>query len=194
MLMFILNIGTSFASIVSDQKEFRKPNIRGSTIMKIKSRVINGRSGFTLIELIVGMAILGIVAGFAIPHFAVWIPGYHLKNAARDVYSSFQLARLEAVKRNTDCVVTRVDANTYKIDIGATTIKTVSLGDYGKGITLLDDPPGTSSTSITFTSKGMASFLPVPVPPETGKMFVTNSDNTVTYTIRVTATGVITLK
>jgi prepilin-type N-terminal cleavage/methylation domain-containing protein len=159
--------------------------------MKIKSHVIKGRSGFTLIELLMGMVILGIIAGIAIPTFAVWLPGYHLKNAARDVYSNFQLARLEAVKRNADCIVTiNVAVSTYKNELSG---KTVSVGDYGKGITLLDDPPGTSSTAITFTPKGMASFLPIPA-DGSGKVFVTNSDNTVTYTIRVTPTGVITLK
>jgi prepilin-type N-terminal cleavage/methylation domain-containing protein len=154
--------------------------------------VITGRSGFTLTELLVIISILSVLAVISIPSYMSWMPSYQLKSAARDVISNMQLARLEAVKRNMDCVVTTdVGANTYKIDIGATTIKTVSLADYGKGITLCDS--GSTTSAITFSSRGMATFNPVPA-DGLGKVFITNSKNTAKYGLEVTSVGTMTLK
>jgi prepilin-type N-terminal cleavage/methylation domain-containing protein len=69
----------------------------------VKNR--KGDAGFTLIELFVVMSIMAVTAAIAIPAFAVWLPNYRLKSAARDVYSNLQLAKLGAVKENKDWAV-----------------------------------------------------------------------------------------
>lgn len=63
------------------------------------------RSGFTIIELLMTFVILGILAGIAIPTFAVWMPNYRLRAAANEVYSSFQRAKMEAIRRNEVVVI-----------------------------------------------------------------------------------------
>lgn len=57
-------------------------------------------SGFTLIEVVMTMVILATLAAVAIPGFAVWLPNYRLKSAARDLLSNLQLAKMGAVKQN----------------------------------------------------------------------------------------------
>ncbi|MCK4782351.1 MAG: prepilin-type N-terminal cleavage/methylation domain-containing protein, partial [Desulfobacteraceae bacterium] len=64
------------------------------------------KGGYTLIELLITMIILGIVAAIAIPGFSRWLPNYRLRVAARDVFSNFQHARLTAVKRHRACAIT----------------------------------------------------------------------------------------
>ncbi len=58
-------------------------------------------SGVTLIELLIGMALLAILVTMGLPSFANWIQNRQLRSAAESVQSGLQLARGEAVKRNT---------------------------------------------------------------------------------------------
>ena len=40
------------------------------------------RAGFTIVELVVALAIMGIAVSVAIPGFSRWLPDYRLKSAA----------------------------------------------------------------------------------------------------------------
>jgi len=63
------------------------------------------QSGFTLMELMIVIAIVAVVSTIAIPNFVSWFPKYRLSVASRDMVSTFQMARLKAIKANTDIVV-----------------------------------------------------------------------------------------
>jgi len=67
---------------------------------KMERDKMKNSKGFTLIEVVVVIALIGILAAIAIPNYISWLPNYRLKGAARDLYSSLQKAKLEAVKRN----------------------------------------------------------------------------------------------
>lgn len=60
-----------------------------------------GETGFTLLELIVVLAILGLVAAIGTPNVVSWLSHLRSRAAADTVVSLLQSARLQAIARNT---------------------------------------------------------------------------------------------
>lgn len=63
--------------------------------------MMKNSNGFTLIEVLIAIGIIGLLSAIAIPAINSWLPNYRLKSAARDLYSNMQKAKSEAVKTNT---------------------------------------------------------------------------------------------
>jgi type IV fimbrial biogenesis protein FimT len=57
-------------------------------------------SGFSLVELMVVIALLGIIATYAISSYQAWIQNTRIRTAAESIQGGIQLARAEAVSRN----------------------------------------------------------------------------------------------
>lgn len=82
--------------------------------------------GYTLLELMVTLGIVSILAGVAVPSFTDFVRTQRLRSVASDLTTSFQLARSEAVKRNTDITVARVGSSWvegWTVAAGATTLR-----------------------------------------------------------------------
>ena len=157
--------------------------------MKRKNMILKNVCGFSFLELLSVLLIMGIMAGIAIPGFSVLFPNYKLSVAAKDLYSDIQLAKLTAVKQNATSAIffdTSTTPGKYFIcsNPGAnenwdgpavmggddTCIKTVELSKYGSGVdygagNATNDIPGGGSPppadGITYSSpNGVALFSP----------------------------------
>ncbi len=62
--------------------------------------LMRGIKGFTLIELMIGIAVLGIVLALGMPSYNAWIQNTRVRNTAESILAGLQLARSEAVSRN----------------------------------------------------------------------------------------------
>jgi len=57
-------------------------------------------AGFTITELMITIAILGVLVGIALPSFSQMLRNYQTRSAAESVANGLQRARAEAVSRN----------------------------------------------------------------------------------------------
>jgi type IV fimbrial biogenesis protein FimT len=147
--------------------------------------VMKKKSGFTVVELVVVLAVLSIFVAIGVPNFMSWIPKYRLKSAVRDLYSNMQLAKMTAVKSNVDCTITySTDPDQYVLS-GALS-KTVVLGDYGSGVNFNGPANETfAATTITFNSRGTSNA---------GYAYLSNSGNTQYFRVSPLTSGVIKLQ
>jgi type IV fimbrial biogenesis protein FimT len=122
----------------------------------LKTQPLIKATGFSLIELMMGIAILSIVMGMGMPSYSVWIQNMRLRNAAESILSGLQLARAEAVRRNTP-----VD---FRLESGSSW-------------TVGCPPPGTANCPPTIQNRptGDGSSAAVTVASAAGTTFTFNS-------------------
>jgi len=67
--------------------------------------------GFTLLELMVVVAIITIFAAVAVPTFSSWSPRLKFRTSADEMHKILMLARMTAISSNRDVVITFDQAN-----------------------------------------------------------------------------------
>ena len=83
--------------------------------------------GFTLIELMVAVSVLGVLLAIALPSFQPLIERWRVRQVTEGLVSSLQFARSEAIKRGGGIIMQKITTNTH----GCTAPSTKSEWDCG---------------------------------------------------------------
>jgi general secretion pathway protein H len=115
----------------------------------------SARAGFTLLELLVVLAIMGLMMVIAAPRIAGVLPGAELDSGTRQLASGLREARSKAVSLNRQVpFILSGSANSYSIGTGRTASKAGTLPD-NIAITLW-----TGTTEVTGANQGAIRFFP----------------------------------
>lgn len=166
--------------------------------MIFEKRIERNQRGFTFVELMVTVAIIAILAATSVPAIIQWLPNYRLKKAARDMFSHFQQARLQAVRLDTEVAVFFDNANNaYQVISGGAdglynlggddvVLNTTPLEGYGSGVGFgsgeakLSGDGGTAfppAKNWDYVLGDYVLFNPKGVVYETGYVYLTNDRN-----------------
>jgi type IV fimbrial biogenesis protein FimT len=111
-------------------------------------------SGFTLIELIVTIAVMSILLFVALPNFSIWLQNTQIRTAGEAILNGLQLARAEAVRRNTNVALEMGVGSGWTVTVVSTdeVIQTRPAGEGSAAAVVTIAPAG--STKATFNGFG----------------------------------------
>ncbi|MET4001286.1 type IV fimbrial biogenesis protein FimT [Marinobacterium sp. MBR-109] len=104
--------------------------------------------GFSVVELMVTIAVLAIIVGIGLPSFQSMMERSRLDSAADTLADSFRYARSEAITRNTTVDVDGSYAGGWAVKVGNTDLRVYKAFHTQVGID--------NDTAVSFNGRGMA--------------------------------------
>lgn len=126
-------------------------------------------TGFTLIELMIGIAIVSIVLALGMPSYKAWIQNTRIRSAAESIMYGLQIARSEAVSRNAAVQFTLNVGSSWTVGcviVNANCPATIQSRAAGDGSSSAITAVAADGTPVTFNNLGQMT-TPTPVAPAT---------------------------
>jgi type IV fimbrial biogenesis protein FimT len=121
--------------------------------------------GFTMLELMIAIAIVGILSALAAPALMTMVATQRIKSATFDLYAAVTYARSEAIKRNTAVTITPTAgdfAKGYTLAAGAVVLRT-NVGS--PAVTIVSVPPPTVALAFDGFGRLTSAASPLELTP-----------------------------
>lgn len=109
------------------------------------------QSGLTIVELLIGLTITSVILAIGVPSFGVWVQNTRIRNGADAVINGMNLARAEAVRRNTAVLFELGSDSGWEVSVGGNIIQKRPAADGSEHITAT---PNAGATQVTFNGIG----------------------------------------
>lgn len=124
--------------------------------------LINARHmrGFSLIELMIGLVILGLLMALGLPSFFTFLQNTQVRNAADSIQNGLQVARAEAIRRNALVSFTiNGPDSTWSVDVNDPALNIEKhQGSEGAANAVISVTPGTLPLVIAFDGLGKSNL------------------------------------
>jgi prepilin-type N-terminal cleavage/methylation domain-containing protein len=165
-------------------------------IKRHKTRLASSETGFTLIETMIVVAIIGIAAAIALPNYSIWQSRSELRQAVTEVQNQLLLARMAALSRNTPVTVAisivngAVQTTTTNAATGVQVLASTSRVPHVVDLKVGPSASWTSAATanVSFNSMGMRSGGPGPTLNQELAMV---NDKGVQFAMKVTPRGIV---
>jgi type IV fimbrial biogenesis protein FimT len=145
-------------------------------------RIIPGQHGFTVVDLIIGTAMIAILATVAVPNMQPLMRTYRLNGAAREVMSDLMAARMKAVSQHRRVKIFFTDAYVYNVC------------DDGNGDNSVDNCEGSAQThdlqtdypGVSVSATDHPTFKPMGTAVGNEEITLTNTTGTKTISVSIT--------
>jgi type IV fimbrial biogenesis protein FimT len=133
--------------------------------------VLNRRTqkGFSLIELMIAVAIIAIVSAIAFPSYRAWIQNTKIRTTAESILNGLQIARAEAVRRNSKVQFQfALGANSWTVGCYAPVagcpaiIQSRSTAEGSSSAITVTTMPTAANTTVVFNNLGTVDPAPAP--------------------------------
>ena len=120
-----------------------------------KTRCHSFNEGFTLIESLVSIIVIGVLATIAVPSLSAWLNNKKIEDVATQVFGALEVSRSAAVRLNTPCTATvsgtEIIASPPSCFQSVPLVRTVDITNIATA--------GAGETDITFSPRGSTTLV-----------------------------------
>jgi prepilin-type N-terminal cleavage/methylation domain-containing protein len=153
------------------------------------SYIVGGSRGFTMVELTVVLAIVGIISTISIPMLSTYLRAATLRAGAEEAVAVLNAARQLAIRTSTTVCV-RNDGTRMRYHVGSCGVAPWSGSgtDAGGNIQLANDLRVGGTNNLCFNDLGAGTATPTPCAPN-GTLTVTSPAGGATLNVIMATTG-----